>query len=290
MISVVACGETDNDKDEKNCDNGHTFKDGVCTVCGEKEEADEKNCDNGHTFVDGVCTVCGTKENTGDPNSKSEGTMTYEEYIAAELDSEVVIEAFVQAKQGWWDDKATIYLQDGTGGYLAYNAACSEELYDKLTIGTKVKVTGTKAEWKGLVELAEGAAIEIIDGDTYIAPVTDVTALLGTEELIGKQNMKIAVKGLTVAAKTIKGSDTEYAFLYNWDGSGTEGSDSDLYFDLTDGENTYTFVIEYYLTNENTDAYKAVQALKVGDIVDIEGFLYWYEGPQAHVTSVKVVE
>ena len=48
-----------------------------------------------------------------DPNKKSEGSMTYAEYMAAPLESNVVIEAFVQAKQGWWNDKATLYLQDG---------------------------------------------------------------------------------------------------------------------------------------------------------------------------------
>ena len=226
---------------------------------------------------------CGTV----DPNKKSEGTLSYDEYVAAELETEVVVEAFVQAKQGWWKDQATIYLQDGNGGYLAYNAACSEADYEKLAIGTKVKITGTKTEWKDLVELKEGATIEIIEGDTYVAEATDVTALLASDALIEKQNMKIAVKDATVAAKT-DADGNEVAFFYNWDGSGLEGTDSDLYFDVTvDGE-TYTFVIEYYLTGADSDAYKAVQALKVGDKVDIEGFLYWYEGPQPHVTKVTV--
>ena len=27
---------------------------------------------------------------------------------------------------------------------------------------------------------------------------------------------------------------------------------------------------------------------KVGDTVDVEGFLYWYEGPQPHITSITV--
>ncbi len=233
--------------------------------------------------------ACGKDDDenaTVDPNKKSEGTLTYAEYMSTEKGTEVTIEAFVQAKQGWWDNKATIYLQDGTGGYLAYNAACTEELYNKLAEGTKVKVTGMKDEWKGLIEIAPGATIEIIEGDTYIAPAFDATSLLGKDEIINKQNMKVAFKGLTVAAK-VDGDGVEHAFFYNWDNSGDGEGDSDLYFDLTDGENVYTFVIEYYLTGPDSDAYKAVQALKVGDVVDVEGFLYWYEGAQPHVTSVK---
>ena len=222
-----------------------------------------------------------------DPNKKSEGTLTYDEYVAAELETEVVVEAFVQAKQGWWDNKATIYLQDGNGGYLAYNAACTEAEYDKLVEGTKIKLTGTKTEWKGEVELKEGVTFEIIEGDTYVAEPLDVTALLGTDDLIKKQNMKVSFKDLTIAAKT-DADGNECAFFYNWDGSGTEGSDSDLYFDATVDGKTYTFVIEYYLTGPDSDAYKAVQALKVGDKVDLEGFLYWYEGAQPHITKVTV--
>ena len=221
-----------------------------------------------------------------DPNAKSEGTMTYEEYIAAELESDVVIEAFVQAKQGWWDNQATIYLQDGKGGYLAYNVKCTETEYNKLAVGTKVKVSGVKTAWKGLVELKAGATIEVIEGDTWVAEATDVTALLGTAELEAKQNMKVSFKGMKIEAK-VDADGNEHAFFYNWDGSGIEGSDSDLYFDASVNGKTYTFVIEYYLCGADSDAYKAVQALKVGDIVDMEGFLYWYEGAQPHITSVK---
>ena len=53
---------------------------------------------------------------------------------------------------------------------------------------------------------------------------------------------------------------------------------------------TYTFVIEYYLTGADSDAYKAVQALKVGDKIDMEGFLYWYDGAQPHITSLTVID
>ena len=38
---------------------------------------------------------------------KGEGVMTYAQYIAADFDTEVVVETYVQAKQSWWDNKAT---------------------------------------------------------------------------------------------------------------------------------------------------------------------------------------
>ena len=225
-------------------------------------------------------TACG-KGKDGGSDEKSEGVMTYAEYVDAALDSEVVIETYVQAKQSWWEDKATLYTQDKDGAYFIYNAVCSETDYDKLTPGTKIKVTGYKTEWSGEVEVAEGASIEIEDGN-YVAPVTDVTDLLGKDELINHQNKFVSFKGMTVEAA----DDSGAAFLYNWDGSGEDGSD--LYFNVSLNGETYTFTVESYLCDSSTEVYQTVKNLNVGDTVDMEGYLYWYEGVNPHITSVTV--
>ena len=57
---------------------------------------------------------------------------------------------------------------------------------------------------------------------------------------------------------------------------------------VSDGTNTYTFTVESYLCGEGTDVYTTVTNLNVGDVIDVEGFLYWYNGAQPHVTSVTV--
>lgn len=228
--------------------------------------------------------ACG---NTVDPNKKSEGSLTYSEYMDAAVGSQVVVEGFVQAKHSWWNDTVTFYMQDGDGAYFVYDAVCSEADYAKLEIGTKVKVTGPKANWKGEVEIYPSATLEILEGDTYIAEAVDVTAKLGSDDLINYQNQKVTFKGLTIAAsKNASGEDVP--FLYNWDGSGAEGSNSDLYFKASKDGETYTFCVESYLTSEGTAGYEAVEALKIGDVVDMEGYLYWYEGAEPHITSVTV--
>lgn len=239
---------------------------------------------------------CGSNGAAGDDaNAKSEGTMTYAEYAAAELQSEVTIEGFVQGKQSWWDDKATLYLQDGDGAYLVYNLACSEEDYNKMTIGTKLKVTGYKVEWSGEVEVdGADATFEILEG-TYVAEPMDVTALLGTDELIDHQNKVVSFKGMTVEP-SVDPNGEEVAFLYNWDGSGNEMSDSDLYFNVSVNGQTYNFVVEYYVCDANgaygqdNPVYEAVRGLKIGDKIDLQGFLYWYEGPNPHITSVTAAK
>ena len=54
----------------------------------------------------------------------AEGVMTHADYIAAEIDAEVVVETYVQAKQSWWDNKATVYCQSEDGAYFLYEMTC----------------------------------------------------------------------------------------------------------------------------------------------------------------------
>lgn len=212
---------------------------------------------------------------------KSEGVMTHAEYVAAELDSAVVVETYVQATQSWWEDKITAYTQDHDGAYFLYNMACSEEEAAKLVPGQKIRVSGYKAEWSGEIEIID-ATFELLEGN-YVAPAADATAWLGTDELIQHQNEFVSFKGLTVEpSKDADGNDA--AFLYNWDGSGEDGND--LYFNVSLNGQTYTFTVESYLCDSSTAVYNAVKALSIGDKIDAEGFLYWYEGVNPHITAV----
>ena len=234
-----------------------------------------------------ACAGCsGSGKSSGDTDKKSEGVMTYAEYVAAPLDSQVVVETYVQAKQSWWEDKATIYSQDKDGAYFLYNMACSEEDYEKLTPGTKIKVTGYKAEWSGETEIID-ASFEIQDGN-YVAKAEDVTSLLGSDDLINHQNKFVAFKGMTVEAAGQDENGNDVAFLYSWDGSGQEGDD--LYFNVSLDGSTYNFTVESYLCDSSTEVYNAVKSLKIGDKIDMEGFLYWYEGVNPHITSVKAAK
>ena len=207
-----------------------------------------------------------------DINKKSEGVMTWEEYNDAALEAPVVVEAYVQGHQSWWDNKITVYLQDGVGGYFAYEMTCSEEDAAKLVPGTKIRITGYKTEWAGEIEIASGCTFEFVnDGITYVAKATDVTALMASEELVNYQNMFVVFKGLTFESLAYKG--------------GERGNDIYVTFSK-DGAN-YDFCVESYLTSPDSDLYKTVEALQPGQVVDVEGFLYWYNGMNPHITGVK---
>jgi len=230
-------------------------------------------------------TTAATTEATTAATTEGTSVMTYAEFVAAELDTPVVVESYIQATQGWWDNAIVAYTQNEEGAYFVYKFACSEDEAAKLVPGTKVRITGFKAEYKGEIEITD-ASFEILEGN-WTATALDVTDLLGTDDLITHQNKLVAFKGMTVETITDKDGN-EKAFLYNWDGSGESGSD--LYFNVSINGATYNFCVESYLTDANTDVYKAVEALKVGDVIDMEGFLYWYDGVNPHITSVTPVK
>ncbi len=199
--------------------------------------------------------------------------MTYEEYMAANVDDPVAIEAYVQAHQSWWDNKITVYAADEDGAYFIYDMACSEEDAAKLTPGTKICVRGYKAEWSGEIEIVD-ATFTFVEGDTYVAEPTDVTELLGADELIDYQNQLVSFEGLFVKSIEYKGGEPG----------------DDIYLTVTHMGADYDFCVERYLTGPDTDLYKTVQTLEPGDVINAEGFLYWYEGVNTHLTAVEVVD
>jgi len=141
-------------------------------------------------------------------------------------------------------------------------------------------VKGFKSEWAGEVEIVD-ASFEILEG-SFIAEAEDVTAKLGTDELISCQNELVTFKGMTVEAYDESGA----AFAYK----NAENKTDDLYFKVSRDGQTYDFCVEFYLCGNDTEVYKAVEALKVGDVIDLEGFLYWYNGANPHVIQVKPAE
>ena len=84
--------------------------------------------------------------------------------------------------------------------------------------------------------------------------------------------MFVVFKGMTVKSVSYKGGE----------------AGDDIYLTLTKDGADYDFCVERYLTDPSTEVYKAVGELKEGDVIDVEGFLYWYNGPNPHVTKVTV--
>ena len=225
-----------------------------------------------------------TDYSISDDNNSSIEAMSYSDFMNAELKSDVTIFGFVQAKQEWWQREgvglASIYLADNDGGYFVYNMRCTKERYDKLFIGKPILVSGKKTQYAGLVEISDAEFIPVVMDYAYVASPTELTAfefgMFGHDYM----NQLISLKGL----KVVDFDDEGHAFGYKWNGTGERGDD--IYFKVQLGETIYIFVIESYLCNKDSEVYKMAENLKVGDVINIEAFLYWYNGPQPQVTKI----
>ena len=201
-----------------------------------------------------------------------EDVTSYADFLAAETESEVTVVTYVQAHQSWWDNKVTVYTQNEDGAYFLYELACSEEDAAKLTEGTKIKVHGFKGEWAGEVEITDGTFEFVEDGDTFVAEAKDVTDKLGTDELADFMNQKVLFTDMTVVSVAFKNDEPG----------------DDIYVTLSKDDAEYSFCLEYYLNGSDEDFYNLVGGLEAGQVVDVEGFLYWYEGANTHITAVTV--
>ena len=206
---------------------------------------------------------------TAATNAAGDKVMSYAEFAAAPVDSEVIIETYIQATQSRWEDKVTAWCQSPEGAYYVYGLQCTKENAQKLVPGTKVRIKGQKKQSSGALEIYF-ATFEFIEGDTFISQALDVTNLLGTEELSKHQNAKVAFTGMTVEKIVWQGED--------------------LYVTLCQAGKSYEFCVEAELTGADTAVYKNAGKLKTGDVIDVEGFLYWSNGPVPRITDITNVD
>lgn len=218
----------------------------------------------------GACTLtsCGG-EGTG-----------HEEFLKAADNSIVTVETYIQAKfplNAW--GSTNMYAQDKDGGYYIYRYYCDQATYDSLTIGSKVRITGTRASWSGLVEFGEShdTKIELLDGK-WIAKPIDVTKSLGDNDAMLKlQNCYVKFPKAKVVA-----ADDGNPIRYK---GGQRGDD--IYLRIECNSVTTECCIECDFTGPDTETYKAVETLKVGDKIDLFGYLNWFNMPNPHVSSIK---
>ena len=214
-----------------------------------------------------------------DPTKKSEGVMTHAEFVAAEDEAPIVIECYVQDHQSWWDNTITVYAADPEGAYFIYKMVCSEEDSKKLVPGTKIRVKGFRTTWSGEIEVAEGSTFEILEG-SYIAPAVDLTPFITGDTIVSEVPEIVALMNHLV---TVKGLKVTAAPSYKGDARG-----DDIYLRVSINGVAFNLVVESYLRGEDTEVYKTVENLKEGDIIDVDAYLYWYNGANPHIVNVTV--
>ena len=212
-----------------------------------------------------------------------ETVSTYSDYLLSNGDQPVTIESYLQEKDAWNEGKTNIWLQDEEGAYYIYSLPCSLEEYEALDQGRKLRISGYKAEFSGQLQLTD-AVFFLLDG-TYLASPFDASAFLGSDELYLHQNQRVRFRDLKIEPMF----DGVSAFYYGWDNSGSPEKQSDLYFTASNSGEMCTFLIKSSLRGTESEVYRAVQNLRIGDTVNLEGILSWYNGPQPLVTVIASI-
>ena len=215
---------------------------------------------------------------TEDVLVKSEDAMDYAAFAAAEADAPVVIEAYIQAWGDWGRSSLALYAQDAEGGYYIAELACPYGAEEELIPGRKIRVTGVKSQRGDGMEIVDASFTPLI-GSCHFAPL-DLSEPLDKGELIRHQNQKVVFKGMTVEAC----DDSGEAFAFE----DAENRDGDLFFKASGGGRSWEFRVALAFGGREGEAYKTVQRLNPGDIVDLEGFLYWDADAQPQITAVTV--
>lgn len=247
------------------------------------------SCQNNQTPETKTTTTETTTVTTTAPTTTTaseDAPLSYAEFMEAENDEQVTIQAVIQDRCTWYNNAASFYLADNDGGYYVYNMPCTAEQYEELVPGTEVKVTGAKAEWKGEVEISfatptEVAGWEIISTGKTLNTAKSVADISKTT-LDRYTNQLVAVEVEVIKA----------AYTNHEDFTLAPAAGVDVYFQVKDSNNNEaTYVVEAYLedTQYGSDTYTAICDLSVGDHIKLEGFVYYWETPQLQVTSVTIL-
>ena len=220
--------------------------------------------------------------------------MSYEDFMDAEAGDEVCIKGIISAKQSWWDNKVTMYLatENPGEGYFLYEFQCTQEENDTdYAIGNTLVVYGEKSIYAEEHEIA-GSDIDYeltqISNETLREAIIDVTSSVDSEDLFAYQNSKFTA---TLAVKEYTTTDTNANVAENGAyGYKGDAPTDDLYFTLVDANgNELACCVEKYLTS----AYETVKAaimsedFTVGTLVKVEGYMYWWNGANPHITSIE---
>ncbi|MBE6001827.1 MAG: hypothetical protein E7239_10685 [Sarcina sp.] len=238
-------------------------------------------------------------ENTDEPSAenqdKSLGTgynelaplMTYEEFAAAKAGSPVTIESYVQVKNAFDDQQSavTLYAQDEEGAYLVCDLPITQEQYDNLETGQKIRVSGDKNEEAGEVRIVN--ATGMVEDGSYAPEVTDASDLLGKDDLASYKNHVVSFKGLKSVDTEDPGGDL-LRFFYGPDGNGDPGDD--LYFSAEKDGTVYLFKVESDLCGEGTDVYDKVTYVEEDAVIDLEGVIYDTEEGLPLITDMVILE
>ena len=256
----------------------------ICAGCGPAvQSADQPEAWTDTAETEAGALPAATAEST-QPAETMSGVMSFQAFQAAEDDSPVTVEGYVQAKEARRDGCCSLYMQNEEGAFYLSRMRCSQQEYDTLKTGQKIRVNGYKSHWNDAVEISD-ASFTLMEGN-LITEAADVTALIGSDALIQHQNEKVAFSGMIVEVMP----DGHSVWYSGWDNTASAEEDSELWFRASSAGTVCDFTIKPSLCENRDEVIETLQLLQAGDRVDLTGFLRYYNGALPRITAITQSE
>lgn len=256
----------------------------ICAGCGPAGKAADQAKERTDTAETETAALPALAAESPQPAEKMSGVMSFQAFLAAEDDSPVTVEGYVQAKEERRDGCCGLYMQNEEGAYYLSRLRCTQQEYDTLKTGRKIRVNGYKSHWNDAIEISD-ASFTLLEGN-LIAEAEDVTALIGSDALLQHQNEKVAFSGMTVEVMP----DGHSVWYRGWDNTAPAEEDSELWFRASSGGMVCDFTIKPSLCENRDEVLETLQQLQAGDRVDLTGFLRFYNGALPRITAITQSE
>ena len=256
----------------------------ICAGCGSAGKAADQAKERTDTAETETAALPALAAESPQPAENMSGVMSFQAFLAAEDDSPVTVEGYVQAKEARRDGCCGLYMQNEEGAYYLSRLRCSQQEYDTLKTGRKIRVNGYKSHWNDAIEISD-ASFTLLEGN-LIAEAEDVTALIGSDALRRHQNEKVAFSGMTVEVMP----DGHSVWYRGWDNTAPAEEDSELWFRASSAGTVCDFTIKPSLCENRDEVLETLQQLQAGDRVDLTGFLRFYNGALPRITAITQSE
>ena len=186
-------------------------------------------------------------------------------------------ESNIQFKSPLVDGKCSLYIQnkESKSACRVIDLACTQEEYDALQLGSRVKISGLKSGGVGSLEILEATMTPVEGGETYDATPTGATNfIIGKDVGDSSYSMQLAKQ-----IAQMKLEITEIA--YNVGDSG-----KDIKFTFTNNGKIGRAYVEADFVKEDSELYKAAKNLVVGDVVDFYGYIFFEEMTAITITNI----
>ncbi|BCR36863.1 hypothetical protein MPAN_017560 [Mariniplasma anaerobium] len=186
--------------------------------------------------------------------------------IDAEIDDVVIVQGVVTADEYY----RTYFIQDLTGGIAVYTFDTDIQDLFEANVGKEVVVTGTRAVYNGLRQISPTEVVALTTGTLPAATNVDAVMLTETDMLM-YQGMLVELNNLLVTDVYADSYDNITVTLSR----PAEGNSVKIKFD---SRGTLT-----------TAAQTALEAIVVGDVLNVTAVMAWANGPFMYYTSSTIL-